>query len=498
MVAPLITFLAPALTGNIAAGNISSSHGIGAAGQNIPGSFSTVLSGINAGNISPELLQVIQAQGGAAKLSELLQTNDGAASAAGLLSGAGAAQHLASLTNIEPATIDSGKVVEPSLFTTSPDTNTDIIKGTTPNLDGSAGAQNSSPGNPANPSTSEVTSKGFASVELPDASGGPSKTFDTGQKISSVAQNLSSDGDSQNLQKGDSSGKEILAKIEEIIQQGKTEGVKHLVPVSVDKVTGDQKTKAENALSTATAAKENPLIEVAKNTSAEKAAASQSKIEIQTYQKNGDKNNNPNQTNSLLSQENKFVAANTKEISGVQTVTNTDTIQAQNGGATHGMDHKSSEIIKTETLINNNNRAANQTPAEQVGMRIENAVKTGETKITIQLEPGNLGKVDVKIEISHEGRTSVVVLADKAETLEILQKDSKALEKALNDSGLKTDSGSLSFGLKSQQNNQMAGEGSRAYEYSNKEGDILEELAALEGSASNIIYQSDNVLDIRV
>jgi len=82
----------------------------------------------------------------------------------------------------------------------------------------------------------------------------------------------------------------------------------------------------------------------------------------------------------------------------------------------------------------------------------------------------------------------------------MLQKDSRSLEKALSDAGIKTDSGSLNFSLRNQNPNaqQFAGEGNRAYQYANNISGDDELSAALAAEGQMRIYQSDNVLDIRV
>ncbi len=77
--------------------------------------------------------------------------------------------------------------------------------------------------------------------------------------------------------------------------------------------------------------------------------------------------------------------------------------------------------------------------------------------LDIKLEPEQLGKVQIKLDFT-DGKANVVVSADKQQTLDLLQKDTKSIEKILNDNGMKADSGSLSFNLngqgKGQQQNQ--------------------------------------------
>lgn len=87
---------------------------------------------------------------------------------------------------------------------------------------------------------------------------------------------------------------------------------------------------------------------------------------------------------------------------------------------------------------------------EQVAVQIRKGVAEGIDKISIRLDPGNLGKVDIKMEVGHDGRLTAVIAADKPETLAMLQRDMQTLEQSLRDAGLKTSSDSLSFTLRDQ------------------------------------------------
>lgn len=101
---------------------------------------------------------------------------------------------------------------------------------------------------------------------------------------------------------------------------------------------------------------------------------------------------------------------------------------------------------------------------EQVAFHIKTAANDGSSKITIQLDPEDLGKVDIKLSVKADGKTGIVITADNSNTLNLLQRDSQNLLRALSDAGLQADSGSLSFNLRGDQqqggqqgNSQMAG-----------------------------------------
>ena len=88
-----------------------------------------------------------------------------------------------------------------------------------------------------------------------------------------------------------------------------------------------------------------------------------------------------------------------------------------------------------------------QEVTNQVAVQIKKAIGQGNDQIRIQLKPAELGRVEVKLEVSENGRAVAVVSAERPETLDLLQRDAAGLRQALQDAGLSTDSKSLSFNL---------------------------------------------------
>jgi flagellar hook-length control protein FliK len=87
-------------------------------------------------------------------------------------------------------------------------------------------------------------------------------------------------------------------------------------------------------------------------------------------------------------------------------------------------------------------------PSEQVAVEIHKGIAAGKDSITIKLNPAELGKIDVKMELSDDGTLRATIAVEKAETLDLLQKDARGLERALQNAGLQADSGSLNFSLR--------------------------------------------------
>ncbi|PWC75473.1 flagellar hook-length control protein FliK [Azospirillum sp. TSH64] len=95
---------------------------------------------------------------------------------------------------------------------------------------------------------------------------------------------------------------------------------------------------------------------------------------------------------------------------------------------------------------------------DQIAVHIKKSVADEVDQFTINLHPAELGRIDIKLDIGADGRVNAMVAVEKAQTLELLQRDSRGLERALQDAGLQTDANSLNFSLRGE-GNPFAGEG---------------------------------------
>lgn len=87
-------------------------------------------------------------------------------------------------------------------------------------------------------------------------------------------------------------------------------------------------------------------------------------------------------------------------------------------------------------------------PHEQVAVHVRKAVDDGHNQITIRLNPTELGRIDVKLEVGRDGTLRASFAAEQAQTLEALRNDSRQLERALQEAGLKPDAGGLNFSMR--------------------------------------------------
>ncbi|MBC8269707.1 MAG: flagellar hook-length control protein FliK [Rhodospirillaceae bacterium] len=153
----------------------------------------------------------------------------------------------------------------------------------------------------------------------------------------------------------------------------------------------------------------------------------------------------------------------------------------------------------TSTQAANANRFTTANPAltDQVSVQISKAINAGNDKISIQLKPAEMGRIDVQLEVGQDGRVIAVVTADNKSTLDLLQKDARELQQALQQAGLHADDDSLSFNLREKGDGQMAGKSAGDGEQGLDDGmgdelSLEEELARLE---KDII--TDSRIDVR-
>lgn len=92
---------------------------------------------------------------------------------------------------------------------------------------------------------------------------------------------------------------------------------------------------------------------------------------------------------------------------------------------------------------------AERTPLQHVGAHITRAIVAGTDRLILQLVPAELGRIDIALDVRDDGQVRATVRADNPTTLDLLQRDSRNLERALESAGLRAESGSLSFSLRS-------------------------------------------------
>lgn len=139
---------------------------------------------------------------------------------------------------------------------------------------------------------------------------------------------------------------------------------------------------------------------------------------------------------------------------------------------------------------------------EQVSVLLHKAMKAGENKISIMLRPHDLGRVDVKLEIT-DGLAHGVVIASDPKTLELLQKDSRNLERALQEAGLRTDPNGLQFQLRGDDKREQQQAAQHDQRRANQQAafaldDALPAAAADEAAEEEIVYLRPGRVNLKV
>jgi flagellar hook-length control protein FliK len=108
----------------------------------------------------------------------------------------------------------------------------------------------------------------------------------------------------------------------------------------------------------------------------------------------------------------------------------------------------------TQNFAQYNAQATAQTlPAQttqMIALQIQRNAATRVDSFTLQLDPADLGRLDVELKFHRDGSIQAHLSADRPETLAMLQKDSAHLERILQQAGFDTKDGSLSFDLRQQ------------------------------------------------
>jgi flagellar hook-length control protein FliK len=84
----------------------------------------------------------------------------------------------------------------------------------------------------------------------------------------------------------------------------------------------------------------------------------------------------------------------------------------------------------------------------QIAFELARQVQDGNTRFQIRLDPPELGRIDVRLDIDQSGQVNARLVVEKSETLDLMQRDQRGLERALQQAGLDSAKTNLEFSLK--------------------------------------------------
>jgi chemotaxis protein MotD len=87
-------------------------------------------------------------------------------------------------------------------------------------------------------------------------------------------------------------------------------------------------------------------------------------------------------------------------------------------------------------------------PGAQVGREIIRRFDGGNTSFELRLDPAELGRVEVRMEVSRDHRVTAVITADNPQALTELARHARELEQQLQSAGLQLSDSGLSFDLR--------------------------------------------------
>ena len=144
-------------------------------------------------------------------------------------------------------------------------------------------------------------------------------------------------------------------------------------------------------------------------------------------------------------------------------------------------------------------RDRRRSAAERVAVGDRRSAKSGKSSFEIRLDPAELGRIDVRIDVDRNGQVTSHLTVEKPETLSMLRQDAPQLQRALDDAGFKTGDSGLQFSLRDQSSSgQNSGNesGRNAQRLVISEDDTMPAAAA--GRSYGRMLGSSSGVDIRV
>jgi chemotaxis protein MotD len=89
-------------------------------------------------------------------------------------------------------------------------------------------------------------------------------------------------------------------------------------------------------------------------------------------------------------------------------------------------------------------------PIAGIAVEIATRAQAGHRQFDIRLDPPELGRIDVRLDVDNGGNVTSRLVVERAETLDLLRREAPHLERALQDAGLKSGDNALQFSLRDQ------------------------------------------------
>ena len=139
-------------------------------------------------------------------------------------------------------------------------------------------------------------------------------------------------------------------------------------------------------------------------------------------------------------------------------------------------------------------------PLHGLAVEIAASALNGKSRFEIRLDPAELGRIDVRIDVDRNGQVTSHLRVEKPETLAMLQQTAPQLQQALQDAGLKSNNSGLQFSLRDQ--NSSGQNGGDNQQNANAQRLIVTEdetvPAQLAGRSYGRMFSAQGGVDIRV
>ena len=160
----------------------------------------------------------------------------------------------------------------------------------------------------------------------------------------------------------------------------------------------------------------------------------------------------PARTATPVSMVNEIAQAGQGDISLNNTAGNTTDLQSMIGLKAGDTPNS----INFSNFVSSSGRSISGPTLQMIALQIQQNANAKVTTFNMQLEPADLGRLDIEMSFDKAGNVKAHLTADRPETLAMLQRDSQHLGRILQDAGLEVEENALSFDLR-QDNPQQDG-----------------------------------------
>lgn len=187
----------------------------------------------------------------------------------------------------------------------------------------------------------------------------------------------------------------------------------------------------------------------------------------------------------------KLNSANTNGQSALEQLTNKNPMdfltQLQANQSAQTLNGNETEAPSSLKMLMQNGKLSQNLPTNALAFQISKQINNGNSEFQLRLDPAELGRINIKLSLKKGGNVKAHMVVERNDVFELLQRDARALERALAEAGFDGEKVELEFSMQKDNGGNEFAENLSDDQENSKNNNIADKTESNEQEASHMI-----------